>query len=444
MESFEEAWGIICSYCKTKITDVAYNTWISRIEPIELDFDKNKAVILVPNDFHRQTITRCYLSLLNEAFEAVFGQIFVIEMKIPEEISVKEEQQAAANAEITDISYEYTFDTFIVGSSNKFAHAACLAVATNPANAYNPLFLYGNSGLGKTHLLYAIGNEIKKNSPEKTICYIKGDDFTNELIESLRMARMSEFRKKYRQADILLVDDVQFIGGKESTQEEFFHTFNHLHNAGKQIVISSDKPPKDMTTLEARLRTRFEWGLIADISVPDYETRMAILYKKIELDQLERYQIPDKVIQYIAMNIKTNIRELEGSLNKLIALYRIGGRKNFDVSLAAEALKDMIAPDESHKVTPELVLDVVSDHFNVSVSELKGSRRNARTAGARQIVMYLCRQMTDASLQSIGDLLGGRDHSTVNHGVDKIARDVEKDETLRNTIEIIQKKISPL
>ena len=217
MESFEEAWGIICSYCKTKITDVAYNTWISRIEPIELDFDKNKAVILVPNDFHRQTITRCYLSLLNEAFEAVFGQIFVIEMKIPEEISVKEEQQAAANAEITDISYEYTFDTFIVGSSNKFAHAACLAVATNPANAYNPLFLYGNSGLGKTHLLYAIGNEIKKNSPEKTICYIKGDDFTNELIESLRMARMSEFRKKYRQADILLVDDVQFIGGKEST-----------------------------------------------------------------------------------------------------------------------------------------------------------------------------------------------------------------------------------
>ena len=444
MESFEEAWGIICSYCKTKITDVAYNTWISRIEPIELDFDKNKAVILVPNDFHRQTITRCYLSLLNEAFEAVFGQIFVIEMKIPEEISVKEEQQAAANAEITDISYEYTFDTFIVGSSNKFAHAACLAVATNPANAYNPLFLYGNSGLGKTHLLYAIGNEIKKNSPEKTICYIKGDDFTNELIESLRMARMSEFRKKYRQADILLVDDVQFIGGKESTQEEFFHTFNHLHNSGKQIVISSDKPPKDMTTLEARLRTRFEWGLIADISVPDYETRMAILYKKIELDQLERYQIPDEVIQYIAMNIKTNIRELEGSLNKLIALYRIGGRKNFDVSLAAEALKDMIAPDESRKVTPELVLDVVSDHFNVSVSELKGSRRNARTAGARQIVMYLCRQMTDASLQRIGDLLGGRDHSTVNHGVDKIARDVEKDEALRNTIEIIQKKISPL
>ena len=208
-------------------------------------------------------------------------------MKIPEEISVKEEQQAAANAEITDISYEYTFDTFIVGSSNKFAHAACLAVATNPANAYNPLFLYGNSGLGKTHLLYAIGNEIKKNSPEKTICYIKGDDFTNELIESLRMARMSEFRKKYRQADILLVDDVQFIGGKESTQEEFFHTFNALYDAHKQIVLTSDRPPKEIKTLDDRLRSRFESDLIADVQPPDVETRIAIIKRKAELLDLD-------------------------------------------------------------------------------------------------------------------------------------------------------------
>ena len=325
-----------------------------------------------------------------------------------------------------------------------------LAVAESPGEVYNPLFLYGGVGLGKTHLMHSIAHYILDREPSKKVLYVTSETFTNDLITAIRNGKtgndlaMNAFRDKYRNNDVLLIDDVQFIIGKESTQEEFFHTFNHLHNAGKQIVISSDKPPKDMTTLEARLRTRFEWGLIADISVPDYETRMAILYKKIELDQLERYQIPDEVIQYIAMNIKTNIRELEGSLNKLIALYRIGGRKNFDVSLAAEALKDMIAPDDSHKVTPELVLDVVSDHFNVSVSELKGSRRNARTAGARQIVMYLCRQMTDASLQSIGDLLGGRDHSTVNHGVDKIARDVEKDETLRNTIEIIQKKISPL
>ena len=443
MESFEEAWGIICSYCKTKITDVAYNTWISRIEPIELDFDKNKAVILVPNDFHRQTITRCYLSLLNEAFEAVFGQIFIIEMKIPEEISVKEEQQAAANAEITDISYEYTFDTFIVGSSNKFAHAACLAVATNPANAYNPLFLYGNSGLGKTHLLYAIGNEIKKNSPEKTICYIKGDDFTNELIESLRMARMSEFRKKYRQADILLVDDVQFIGGKESTQEEFFHTFNHLHVSGKQIIISSDKPPKDIETLEARLRTRFEWGLIADISSPDYETRMAILRKKEELDGLERYHIPDEVMQYIANNITSNIRELEGSLNKLIALANLEN-KPIDIPLAAEALKDMISPNNTREITPELIIEVVSDHFNVPAAELKGKKRNAEIVLPRQIVMYLCRKMTDTPLKTIGLILGGKDHASVSHGVKKIEHDVKTDEALNNTVNIIKKKLNPI
>ncbi len=299
----------------------------------------------------------------------------------------------------------------MVGGNNNFAHAASLAVAESPGEVYNPLFLYGGVRLGKTHLMHSITLRLDRE-PSKKVLYVTSETFTNDLITAIRNGKtgndlaMNAFRDKYRNNDVLLIDDVQFIIGKESTQEEFFHTFDHLHNAGKQIVISSDKPPKDMTTLEARLRTRFEWGLIADISVPDYETRMAILYKKIELDQLERYQIPDEVIQYIAMNIKTNIRELEGSLNKLIALYRIGGRKNFDVSLAADALKDMIAPD-SHKVTQELVLDVVSDHFNVSVSELKGSRRNARTAGARQIVMYLCRQMTDASLQSIGDLLGG-------------------------------------
>ena len=439
MESFEEAWGIICSYCKTKITDVAYNTWISRIEPIELDFDKNKAVILVPNDFHRQTITRCYLSLLNEAFEAVFGQIFVIEMKIPEEISVKEEQQAAANAEITDISYEYTFDTFIVGSSNKFAHAACLAVATNPANAYNPLFLYGNSGLGKTHLLYAIGNEIKKNSPEKTICYIKGDDFTNELIESLRMARMSEFRKKYRQADILLVDDVQFIGGKESTQEEFFHTFNALHTAGKQIILSSDKPPKEMETLDERFRSRFEWGLIADIQPPDYETRMAILKKNIEnYDQ----DIDEEILKYIATNIKSNIRELEGALRKVIASSRLNNTE-LSLSLAEDALKDIIYPEAPKEITPELIMNIVAEHFNISASDIASSKRNSEIVMPRQIYMYLCRELIDIPYKSIGKTIGNKDHTTVMHGVDKIKKEMEGSEELRNKIDIIKKKINP-
>lgn len=453
MEQIIEKWEEILRTVKEEheLTDISFKTWL---EPLKVfDVKDNTLYILVPDEqMGLNYITKKYTLPIKVAVAEIIGKDYEIEFVLPEQAKSMRtpKPMAFVNTESIDkssLNPNYTFDTFVVGNNNKLAHAASLAVAESPGEVYNPLFLYGGVGLGKTHLMHSIAHFIQSNNPDVKILYVSSETFTNELIEAIRNGNntaMTKFREKYRNIDVLLIDDIQFIIGKESTQEEFFHTFNHLHNAGKQIVISSDKPPKDMTTLEARLRTRFEWGLIADISVPDYETRMAILYKKIELDQLERYQIPDEVIQYIAMNIKTNIRELEGSLNKLIALYRIGGRKNFDVSLAAEAMKDMIAPDDSHKVTPELVLDVVSDHFNVSVSELKGSRRNARTAGARQIVMYLCRQMTDASLQSIGDLLGGRDHSTVNHGVDKIARDVEKDETLRNTIEIIQKKISPL
>ena len=450
----EELWSKTREVLRAEVNAVVYNSLLGSNNLVPALLDGDTLVLRVVMDNLKLLITNQWYSTIVRALSQVAGHQMDVEILTQEEIEARpqlkqkavEEQETVLESSVA-LNPKYTFETFVVGSGNRFAHAAALSVATDPAHSYNPLFIYGGAGLGKTHLMHSIAHFIQSTHPALKVLYVSSETFTNELIEAIRNGNnmaMSRFREKYRSMDVLLIDDVQFIIGKESTQEEFFHTFNHLHNAGKQIVISSDKPPKDMTTLEARLRTRFEWGLIADISVPDYETRMAILYKKIELDQLERYQIPDEVIQYIAMNIKTNIRELEGSLNKLIALYRIGGRKNFDVSLAAEALKDMIAPDDSHKVTPELVLDVVSDHFNVSVSELKGSRRNARTAGARQIVMYLCRQMTDASLQSIGDLLGGRDHSTVNHGVDKIARDVEKDETLRNTIEIIQKKISPL
>ena len=454
MDKIIEKWDEILNTVKQEyeISDVSFDTWIRPLEVFAIE--GNTLYILVPSEqMALSYISKKYLAPLRVAIVEITEIEYEIKFILPEEartlkLNTKPAKATpAVTADESNLNPNYTFDTFVVGNNNRFAHSASLAVAESPGEAYNPLYIYGGPGLGKTHLMHSIGHFILNQNPDAKVIYVTSEEFTNEVIESIRngnASSMTKFRDKYRKVDVLMIDDIQFIIGKESTQEEFFHTFNHLHNAGKQIVISSDKPPKDMTTLEARLRTRFEWGLIADISVPDYETRMAILYKKIELDQLERYQIPDEVIQYIAMNIKTNIRELEGSLNKLIALYRIGGRKNFDVSLAAEALKDMIAPDDSHKVTPELVLDVVSDHFNVSVSELKGSRRNARTAGARQIVMYLCRQMTDASLQSIGNLLGGRDHSTVNHGVDKIARDVEKDETLRNTIEIIQKKISPL
>ena len=337
MDSFNDAWELICSYCQNKITEVAYNTWISRIKPLRLDFDNNTAYLLVPNDFHRQTIKRCYIPLLNEAFEAIFDNKFNIDLQTPVEANIAPPVQKIIE-ETTDTNYEYTFDTFIVGPSNKFAHAACLAVATNPSKAYNPLFLHGNSGLGKTHLLYAIGNEIKKNDPSKVICYIKGDDFTNELIESLRLAKMAEFRHKYRNADVLLVDDIQFIGGKESTQEEFFHTFNALHEAHKQIVLTSDRPPKEIRTLDDRLRSRFEQDLIADIQPPSYETRMAILRKNVENSH---FKVDDAVLEYIAMNIKSNIRELEGAIKKITAYSKLN---NVEITAdnAKEALKDMI------------------------------------------------------------------------------------------------------
>ena len=299
--------------------------------------------------------------------------------------------------------------------------------------------------------MHSIAHFILDKNPKKKVLYVTSETFTNELIDALRNGKtagnesaMLNFRDKYRNIDVLLIDDIQFIIGKESTQEEFFHTFNHLHTLGKQIIISSDKPPKDIETLESRLRTRFEWGLIADISSPDYETRMAILQKKIELDHLEKYNIKNDVLDYIAANVKSNIRELEGSLNKLIALYKLNNNNNpIDIALAAEALKDIISSDNRREVTPELILDIVSDHFGITVADLKSKKRDSEIAVPRQICMYLMRTMTDTALKGIGAVLGGKDHSTVKYGVEKIAKDIESDEMMTNTINIIKKKINP-
>ena len=353
-------------------------------------------------------------------------------------------------AEKAGLNPKYTFDTFVVGGNNNFAHAASLAVAESPGEVYNPLFLYGGVGLGKTHLMHSIAHFILDKNPKKKVLYVTSETFTNELIDALRNGKtagnesaMLNFRDKYRNIDVLLIDDIQFIIGKESTQEEFFHTFNHLHTLGKQIIISSDKPPKDIETLESRLRTRFEWCLIADISSPDYETRMAILQKKIELDHLEKYNIKNDVLDYIAANVKSNIRELEGSLNKLIALYKLNNNNNpIDIALAAEALKDIISSDNRREVTPELILDIVAD-FGITVADLKSKKRDSEIAVPRQICMYLMRTMTDTALKGIGAVLGGKDHSTVKYGVEKIAKDIESDEMMANTINIIKKKINP-
>lgn len=437
MDSFDDAWEVICSYCKTKITDVAYNTWISRIKPLKLDFESNTAYLVVPNDFHRQTLTRCYVPLLNEAFEAVFDNKFIISFNTPEEV---EEYTKAPKIkeEIKDTNYEYTFDTFIVGSSNKFAHAACLAVATNPSHAYNPLFLWGNSGLGKTHLLYAIGNEIKKNDPSKVICYIKGDDFTNELIESLRLAKMSEFRHKYRQADILLVDDVQFIGGKESTQEEFFHTFNALYDAKKQIVLTSDRPPKEIKTLDDRLRSRFEQDLIADIQPPDIETRIAIIKRKAELLEID---LSNEVCEYIASKIKSNIRQLEGTVKKLKAKSLLNHEKP-TISSVQEVIADILNNDVPPEVTVERIIDEVARTYGVSADEIRSQKnRSANISNARHVAIYVTRELTTLSMVAIGEEFGNRHYSTIIYTLKKVQEMMEKDRKVKEIIDDTIKNI---
>ena len=469
MFTVKEKWEEIIQKLKVEyfLSNISFDTWIRPLEVYDIVGDtlylsvNLKASIEHIQNKYLLPLKVCIAEVTGVEYDIKFIpkdatnseiESFHIRNNIPKKEDSKPKTRKMNNiSEQANLNPKYTFDTFVVGGNNNFAHAASLAVAEQPGEVYNPLFLYGGVGLGKTHLMHSVAHYILDKDPTKKVLYVTSETFTNELIDAIRIGKtgndfaMTSFRDKYRNNDVLLIDDVQFIIGKESTQEEFFHTFNHLHNAGKQIIISSDKPPKDMETLEARLKTRFEWGLIADISAPDYETRMAILYKKIENDQLERYNIPNEVIQYIATNIKTNIRELEGSLNKLIALYRINNnQKEMDIKLAAEALKDMISPSQNREVTPELIIDVVSEHFNIPISDLKSSKRNAEIANARQIAMYLCRKMTDTPLKTIGLLLGGRDHSTVNHGVDKVANDVENNETLRNTLDIIKKKINPV
>ena len=456
MNIVEQNWDQILNKMKLEYcsSNISYNTWIAPLTVYEVTDDT--VYILVKLRASLEHIEEKYLLPFKVCIAEVTGIEYEVAFVTDSQTVIQEKKEnlikkSRANAvfERANLNPKYTFDTFVVGSNNSFAHAASLAVAESPGEAYNPLFIYGGVGLGKTHLMHSIAHFILENDPSKNVLYVTSETFTNELIEALKSGKtgselaMTKFREKYRNNDMLLIDDIQFIIGKESTQEEFFHTFNHLHVSGKQIIISSDKPPKDIETLEARLRTRFEWGLIADISSPDYETRMAILRKKEELDGLERYHIPDDVMQYIANNIKSNIRELEGSLNKLIALSNLEN-KPIDIPLAAEALKDMISPDDNRVVTPELILDIVSEHFNVPVADLKGKKRNAEIVLPRQIVMYLCRVMTDTSLKAIGAFLGGKDHASVTHGIKKIEAEIKTDEALNNTVNIIMKKINPL
>ena len=448
MEIVQDKWKEILQRVRDEheLSEISFTTWI---EPLTIhSVEDNLITILVPSEkMGLDYVSKKYTLPIKVAIAEITGVNYEIRFILPEE--VKQEKAPAPvqkNLYVPNLNPKYTFDTFVVGSNNKFAHAASLAVAESPGEIYNPLFLYGGVGLGKTHLMHSIAHFILQKNPSSRILYVTSEEFTNEVIEAIRNSNntaMTKFREKYRNIDVLLIDDVQFIIGKESTQEEFFHTFNDLHGAKKQIIISSDKPPKEIATLEGRLKSRFEWGLIADISSPDYETRMAILRKKEERDSKEKgYHLDDEVIQYIATNIKSNIRELEGALNRITAMSSLEHRE-ITVELAQEALKDMISPNAKREITPDLILIAVAEHYHIKIDDIKGSKRSADIVGPRQIAMYLCREMTSTPLKAIGKLMGNRDHTTVLHGVEKISKEMETSDDLKNTIDIIKKKLNP-
>lgn len=451
MNTVIEKWDEILNIVKTEhdLSEVSFNTWLKPLKVYEVN--GNVVTIIVPSEqVGLSYITKKYKLPLQVTISEVAGMDNCdVRFILPEDVPAKKTVSSGNSHTAQDIRCEeahlnpkYTFDTFIVGSNNKFAQAAALAVAESPGEAYNPLFIYGGAGLGKTHLMHSIAHFIIEHNEKSKVLYVTSEEFTNELIETIRNGNnsaMTKFREKYRNIDVLLVDDIQFIIGKESTQEEFFHTFNSLHSAKKQIIISSDKPPKDMEILEERFRSRFEWGLIADITLPDYETRMAILHKKEEMDG---YNINEEVIKYIANNIKSNIRELEGAFNKVMASAKLE-QKDVTLELAEQALKDIISPDEKRVITPEYIISIVAEHYNVTTADLCGNKRSSKIVIPRQVAMYLCRELTSTPLKSIGKSLGNRDHTTIMHGIEKMEKEIITDNNLNNTIDILKKKINP-
>ncbi len=454
MDFIKQNWEIIKHAIKEEygLTDISYKTWVANLNFYSSENDV--VTIVIPSDkshalsYINEKYKSYFQVIISEMMEHEYDVRFILEKDICDVENEKEADMSMKpyyniNYEKANLNPKYRFDTFIVGSNNKFAHSAALAVSESPGNTYNPLYIYGGAGLGKTHLMHSIGHFVLRQNPNMKVLYVPSEQFTNEVIGSIRSgnaADMTRLREKYRTVDVLLIDDIQFIIGKESTQEEFFNTFNVLHAAEKQIIISSDKPPKEMETLEERFRSRFEWGLIADIQPPDYETRMAILQKNAEnFNKI----IDDEVFAYVATNVKSNIRELEGAFNKIIAFSKLN---NIEINLetAQEALKDIIYPDKQNEVNPNFIINIVAEYFNLKPEDITSKKRNSEFVEARQVVMYLCRDMTDASFQSIGKLLGKKDHSTIIHGVDKITEKIQSNEDYKNKIENIKKKISPI
>lgn len=449
MNSFKEVYEAVVEYCsKQGVGDMARNLWLTTLEPARLE--GNIAVFYCPNDFHKNIIMSNYHKILCEAFEQIVG--FPVELKLivtddslsdAESPELDPESFDALHSDLSEAyensNYPYTFETFIVGSSNRFAYAACTSVARgdNADNTYNPLFIYGDSGLGKTHLIHAISHEMKKRNPDLNIIYVTGETFTNELIEAIQQKKQPEFHQKYRSADVLLVDDVQFISGRESTQEEFFHTFNILHNARKQIVLTSDRPPKDIKILEDRIRSRFESGLITDVALPDFETRVAIVRRKAELLDL---QIPDEVAEFIANHLKSNIRQLEGAVKRLLALKQLAGSPP-SIQMAQTVIRDILTDEQPTPVTVEHIISEVANVYGVTPEDLRSKKRSQQISNARKVAIYLVKNITQMSLAAIGEEFGGRDHSTIVYAIQSVQGAMKKDAQMRDIIENITKTI---
>ena len=426
---------------KEETTKISYETWIKILE-IQRE-DNDHIVLLTSTDFQKNIVSSKYLDLLTNTFNYLTNKDCSVSIVSREELETASNNsdlsdttkiEAPINYVTTNLNPKYTFSTFVVGNNNRFAHAAALAVAEAPASSYNPLFIYGGVGLGKTHLMHAIGNEILRNNKNSKILYVTSEAFTNELINAIKDNTNDQFRNKYRGIDILLIDDIQFIAGKERIQEEFFHTFNTLYESGKQVILSSDKPPKDIPLLEDRLKSRFEWGIIADISNPDYETRLAILRKKAQIDNII---IDDEILSAIATRIDSNIRELEGTLNKLIATASLTSNRQITMEMAEKAINDIVSQQEK-VISATYIQETVGKYFNINPKDLKGSKRSNDITFPRQIAMYLCRNVANMSLPQIGKDFGKRDHTTVMHACNKIEKEIKTNSNTKLIVESVK------
>lgn len=448
MENIDELWEIALEKIQEKVSKPSFDTWLKNTQASSLE--GKTLIISAPTEFARDWLEEQYTQLIADIVEETTGSLLNIKFIIPDSQTDSEnmktiEKQEKPPEDIqelqkTMLNPKYVFDSFVIGSGNRFAHAASLAVAEAPAKAYNPLFIYGGVGLGKTHLMHAIGHYVRDHNPKAKVVYLTSEKFTNEFINAIMDNKTTNFRNKYRSVDILLIDDIQFIAGKESTQEEFFHTFNALHEENKQIIISSDRPPKEIPTLEDRLRSRFEWGLITDITPPDLETRIAILNKKAKSEGLD---IPNEVMLYIANQIDTNIRELEGALIRVVA-YSSLVNQDIDAALAADALKDIIPSNRPNVITIKKIMEVVGQNYQVRMDDFIAKKRTKSIAFPRQIAMYLSREMTDSSLPKIGEEFGGRDHTTVIHAHEKIAKMIDAEATFQKEIDELKEQIKSL